>query len=100
VATVGSGTNLDVGDRFGGTTNPFIASGFNAPTYKMLDLRLKKDFTFGQSRFGLSLDGFNVLNTQNLGCYNVFNPADTNFGKAGCTISDPRRVQFGVDVGF
>jgi hypothetical protein len=100
IATIGSGTNLDVGDRFGGTGNPFIAGGFNAPTYKMLDLRLRKDFVLGRSRFGLSLDGFNVLNTQNLGCYNTFNPADANFGKAGCTLSDPRRVQFGLEAGF
>ncbi len=100
IATVGSGTNIDVGDRFGGTGNPLIPGGFNAPTYKMLDLRLKKDFVFGRSRFGLSIDGFNVLNSQNLGCYNTGNPADGGFGKAGCTISDPRRVQFGLDLGF
>ena len=100
VATVGSGTNLDTGDRFGGTGNPFTAAGFNTPTYKMIDLRLKKDFTFGRSRFGLSVDAFNVLNSQNLGCYNLGNVNDANFGKAGCTISDPRRVQFGLELGF
>ncbi|MEO5825921.1 MAG: TonB-dependent receptor [Gemmatimonadales bacterium] len=100
VATVGSGTNLDIGDRNGGTGNPLNAGGFNTPTYKMLDLRLKKDFSFSRYRFGLTLDGFNVLNTQNLGCYNVFNPADQNFGKAGCTISDPRRIQIGAEYGF
>ncbi len=100
VATVGSGTNIDVGDRFGGTGNPLLAGGFNPPTYKMLDLRLRKDFVFGRSRFGLTVDGFNVLNTQNLGCYNTGNPADGNFGKAGCVISDPRRVQFGLEVGY
>ena len=101
VATVASGTNLDVGDRFGGTTNPLTPGGFDTPTYKMLDLRLRKDFSFGRTyRFGLTIDGFNVLNTQNLGCYNTGNPSDGNFGKAGCTISDPRRVQFGLEVGF
>ena len=100
VATIASGTNLDVGDRFGGTGNPLVPGGLDAPTYKMLDLRLRKDFTFGRSRFGLTVDGFNVFNTQNLGCYNVGNVNDANFGKAGCTISDPRRVQFGLEVGF
>lgn len=101
VATVASGTNLDVGDRFGGTSNPLIPGGFNTPTYKMLDLRLRKDFSFGRSyRLGLTIDGFNVLNTQNLGGYNTFNPADANFGKASVTISDPRRVQFGLEIGF
>lgn len=101
VATVASGNNIDVGDRFGGTTNPLIPGGFDTPTYKMLDLRLRKDFSFGRTyRFGLTIDGFNVFNSQNLGCYNTGNPADSNFGKAGCTISDPRRVQFGLEVGF
>ncbi len=102
VATVASGNNLDVGDRFGGTGNPLEPGAFDTPTYKMLDLRLRKDFSFGRTyRFGLTIDGFNVLNSQNLGCYNTGNRADTNnFGKAGCTISDPRRVQFGLDVGF
>jgi hypothetical protein len=100
VATIASGNNLDAGDRFGGTGNPLVPGGFDTPTYKMLDLRLRKDFTFGRSRFGLTVDGFNVFNTQNLGCYNVGNVNDANFGKAGCTISDPRRVQFGLEVGF
>jgi hypothetical protein len=100
VATIASGTNLDTGDRFGGTGNPLTPGGFDTPTYKMLDLRLRKDFVFGRSRFGLTVDGFNVFNTQNLGCYNLGNVNDANFGKAGCTISDPRRVQFGLEVGF
>jgi len=101
VATVASGNNVDVGDRFGGTGNPFEPGAFDTPTYKMLDLRLRKDFVFGRTyRFGLTIDGFNVLNTQNLGCYNTGNRNDANFGKAGCTISDPRRVQFGLEVGF
>jgi hypothetical protein len=100
VATIASGNNLDAGDRFGGTGNPLVPGGFDTPTYKMLDLRLRKDFTFGRSRFGLTVDGFNVFNTQNLGCYNVGNVNDANFGKASCTISDPRRVQFGLEVGF
>ena len=52
VATVASGTNLDIGDRFGGTTNPLIPGGFDTPTYKMLDLRLRKDFIFGRSASG------------------------------------------------
>ncbi|HEX7025160.1 MAG TPA: TonB-dependent receptor, partial [Gemmatimonadales bacterium] len=101
VATIGSGVNYDVGDRFGGTSNPLIPGGFDAPTYKNVDLRLRKDFRFGQSyRLGLTIDGFNVFNTQNLGGYNTFNPSDANFGKAGVTLSDPRRVQFGLEVGF
>ncbi len=95
-----SGTNLDVGDRFGGTGNPLEPGAFDTPTYKMLDLRLRKDFSLGRTRFGLTLDGFNVLNTQNLGCYNTGNRADGNFGKAGCTISDPRRIQIGAEYGF
>lgn len=100
VATVASGANIDVGDRFGGPANPLEPGAFDSPTYKMLDLRLRKDFSFGRSRVGLTIDGFNVLNTQNLGCYNTGNRNDANFGKAGCTISDPRRVQFGMEYTF
>ena len=101
VATIGSGINFDVGDRFGGTTNPLKPGAFNGPTYKNLDLRLRKDFTFAQRyRFGLTIDAFNVFNNQNLGGFNTGNPADPNFGKAGQTISDPRRIQFGLEIGF
>jgi hypothetical protein len=40
---------------------------------------------------------FNAFNYQNLGCYNSVNPANENFGTAGCVISDPRRLQIGLE---
>ena len=43
---------------------------------------------------------FNVFNYQNFGCFNTFNPSDVNFGKANCTVSDPRRLQVGGEYSF
>jgi hypothetical protein len=48
---------------------------------------------------GLTIDMFNVFNWQNLGCWNR-NPQDSNFGNAGCVISDPRRLQIGAEFDF
>ena len=44
LATIGSGVKQDVGDRFGGPGNPFEPGGFDTPTFKNLDVRLRKDF--------------------------------------------------------
>ncbi|HXG44569.1 MAG TPA: TonB-dependent receptor [Gemmatimonadales bacterium] len=104
--TVGSGVKLDVGDRFDNEQDPvnsprFRPGGFDTPTFKNLDLRLRKDFpSFRGTTVGATLDVFNVFNWQNLGCYNTFNPNDPNFGKAGCVISDPRRFQLGFEYNF
>ncbi len=105
--TVGSGGRVDVGDRFAcvgpqeaSCQRNFEPGGFDPPTFKTLDLRLRKDFArFGGSRLGVTVDMFNVFNWQNLGCFNT-NPQDTNFGKAGCVISDPRRLQIGAEFDF
>jgi hypothetical protein len=48
----------------------------------------------------VAVDAFNVFNTMNLGDFIVNNRADANFGKARQVISDPRRIQFGVDYTF
>lgn len=109
--TLGTGTRSDVGDRFGGTTNPLRAGGFqperfsfilsNAWAYRNVDVRFRKDFpAYRGMRTGVAVDVFNLFNHQNLGCYNTFNPSDANFGKAGCVISDPRRAQFTVTYEF
>jgi hypothetical protein len=68
-------------------------------------MRLRKDFpSFGNmaTRIGLTLDVFNVLNHNNLGCYNTNNPSgsDPAFGTAGCTVSDARRYQVGAELNF
>jgi hypothetical protein len=110
--TLGGKQRLDEGcGRFCGSAdyakNPFNAGGFTIPgtfPYQNLDMRLRKDFpTFGNmaTRIGLTLDVFNALNHNNLGCYNTSNPnGDSAFGTAGCTVSDARRYQVGAELNF
>jgi hypothetical protein len=55
---------------------------------------------------------FNVFNTQNLGCFDGTVATPTNppeigvtqpnahYGMAGCVLTDPRRVQFGMSYDF
>jgi hypothetical protein len=106
LVTIGSGAKLDVGDRFNNELDPnspaFVAGGFQTPTFKTVDLRLRKDFpSFAGTTLGITLDLFNAFNTQNLGDFNSFNPSDTaNFGKARNVISDPRRLQIGAEYNF
>jgi hypothetical protein len=109
LATFGGKNRVDVGcTRF---CPYFQAGGFTVPgtfPYQNVDMRLRKDFPrFGRSptAVGLTLDVFNTLNHNNFGCYNtnVTNAAgahDANFGKAGCVVSDARRVQFGAELNF
>lgn len=103
--TLGGKYKLDVGcaTRFCGT-DTYIRGGFTPPgtfPYQNLDLRLRKDFfTRGPQSVGVTLDMFNALNHDNMGCYNVGNKNDVNFGKAGCTVSDARRYQLGAEINF
>ena len=53
----------------------------------------------GGTQLGLTLDMFNVFNYQNFGCYDV-GFGSSNFGKAGCVVSDPRHVQIGAEYRF
>ena len=109
LVTLGSGVKQDVGDRFGNeldpTQRPFAPGGFDSPMFKNVDLRLRKDFpSFGRNTVALTADLFNVFNWKNLGCFNLNSPTtvagNADFGKAGCTISDPRRFQIGAEYGF
>jgi hypothetical protein len=97
--TYGSGVRYDLGGRF---DQNFVAGGGKPKSFKMVDLRLRKDFfSYRGRRLGITADLFNVFNTQNLGCYNNTPvTTDENFGKAGCTISDPRRLQLGTEAKF
>ncbi len=109
VVTLGGKVRQDVGcpARFcgiGTTGNHYQNGGFTAPgtfPYQNVDVRLRKDFPkFGNSSLGLTLDLFNALNHDNLGCYNTGDRAATNFGQATCTVSDARRLQVGAEYNF
>jgi hypothetical protein len=81
------------------------------PWQKDVDLRLRKNFlSVRGNNIGVTASVFNVLNNQNLGCYDGFfgGPgstvgsinANSNFGNAGCVVTDPRRFQFGMQYDF
>jgi hypothetical protein len=48
----------------------------------------------------LTLDLFNALNRDNLGCYQTGDRNADNFGKTDCVVSDARRYQLGAEVNF
>jgi hypothetical protein len=111
LVTLGSGARYDRGDRHGsigrlqaGVGEPerdsFIIP--NAFAYRNVDLRLRKDFArLRGMAAGVTLDAFNVFNFQNLGCYSSQTvTTDGNFGKAGCVVGDPRRLQLGIEYNF
>jgi hypothetical protein len=115
LVTLGGKIRQDVGcpARFcgiGTVGNQYERGGFTAPgtfPYQNVDLRLRKDFPkFGNSSLGVTLDLFNALNHDNMGCYNTGdrNSKDStgkpNFGVATCTISDARRLQIGAEYNF
>jgi len=109
IVTLGGKVRSDVGcpARFcgvGTTGNQYQNGGFTAPgtfPYQNVDLRLRKDFPkFGNSSLGVTLDLFNALNHDNLGCYNTGDRTATNFGQATCTVSDARRLQVGAEYNF
>jgi hypothetical protein len=109
--TLGGKQTFDVGcKRF---CNNYTAGGFTVPgtfPYQNVDTRLRKDLPhFGRTAtsVGLTLDIFNALNHDNLGCYgdnlgNGFNVngSNKNFGLANCTVSDARRYQLGAELSF
>ncbi len=109
--TLSSGAVLDVGcpARFCGPLT-YINGGFTPPkqsdfipgswAYKRIDLKLRKDFPeFSGTQLGVTVDLFNVFNFQNLGCFDVGFNSPTQ-GHGTCVVSDPRRVQLGMEYGF
>ncbi|HJU87808.1 MAG TPA: TonB-dependent receptor [Gemmatimonadaceae bacterium] len=101
--TLGSGVPFDVGDRFANNFQPgagrpekrsFIIP--NAWAYRVVDLRLRKDFVnFRGSSMGVTADLFNAFNYNNFGCFG--NQIDA---QPTCVISDPRRFQIGVQFDY
>ena len=103
VLTLGSGVPQNIGDRYAPDSlpNAFAPGGFDTPMFKNLDLRVRKDFPGPQGgRFSVALDAFNVFNWQNLGGFSTGSRSDANFGNASTVISDPRRIQLGVEYFF
>lgn len=111
LATFGGKYRQDVGcpGRFCGTGDAgeaYERGAFTVPgtfPYQVVDIRLRKGFpTFGRNARGLgvTLDVFNVLNRDNLGCYATGNRTAENFGQPTCVVSDARRYQLGAEVDF
>jgi hypothetical protein len=82
----------------------------NAFAYRRVDLRLNMNLpSIGGNRVSLIADLFNAFNFNNFGCFDEFaggiddtgefNP-NPNFGRPGCVISDPRRLQLGLNYDF
>jgi len=112
--TLGSGTKYDIGGRFDGhdPARRFEAGGFQPPResfilpdawgYRMLDLRLRKDFiSYRGNRAAVTLELFNAFNFQNFGCYAGLDSRDNvSFGTPTCVLSDARRLQLGVEFDY
>ncbi|MEO7220355.1 MAG: carboxypeptidase regulatory-like domain-containing protein [Gemmatimonadaceae bacterium] len=105
LATLGGKIRQDVGCPGRFCTN-YERGGFTAPgtfPYRNVDTRIRKDFPrFGRTAttIGLTVDIFNVLNRDNLGCFNTGNRSDAVFGQPTCTTSDARRYQLGTEITF
>ena len=117
LVTLGSGARLDVGTppRFGGVADStyfpaaFVPPGknffvFGSWAYQRVDLKFRKDFpSMGAGRLGATVDMFNILNAQNFGDYPLNTDATAKtwtVGQPRQVVSDPRRVQIGVDYTF
>ena len=72
--------------------------------YQSWDLRLQKDIPIGRVRVGLVAEGFNLTNHNNYGDFDGFiarlPEVNSTFGKPRRLVTDGRRAQFGVNVGF
>ena len=105
VLTLGGKYNQDVGCPGRFCPADYERGGFTVPgtfPYQNLNLRLRKDFlNLGTANsVGVTADVFNALNHTNLGCYDTGSRTNPNFGKAGCVVTDARRVQLGAQVDF
>jgi hypothetical protein len=117
LVTLGSGARNDIGTapRFGGVQDStYFAGGFSPPTrkflliggwaYRRVDVRFRKDFPkISGTSLSVVADVFNVFNFQNFGDYNItVVPAQHTFtvGAPRQVVSDPRRLQIGLEYTF
>jgi hypothetical protein len=115
--TLGSGARQDVGThpRFGGVLDStYFPSAFQPPqrnflflggwAYRRVDIRLRKDFPeIHGTSLGVTADVFNVFNYMNFTNYPFSVNASQrtwSVGQPNDLISDPRRVQIGVEYNF
>ena len=73
--------------------------------YRSVDLRLEKIFKVGATQqASVALEGFNIFDYTNFGCYEGFIPpapeVNARFGQPNCTLGNSRRLQLGVRYGF
>jgi hypothetical protein len=110
---LGSGLGYTIQDSslgFGpGQTKILLFTGKQTGTfpYQEWDVQLGKDFFVTQNaHLGVRAGVFNVTNHANYGCFDGFiapltDPGpNKNFGKPGCTVTQPRLLQVGATVGF
>jgi outer membrane receptor protein involved in Fe transport len=111
IATFGGKYTQDVGCPSRFCSAAYQRGGFEVPglfPYQNVNLRLRKDFlNLGTTKsFGLTLDLFNALSHNNLGCYdtgarlNGDGTPNPNFGRANCVVTDARRIQVGAQADF
>ncbi|MFY9551203.1 MAG: TonB-dependent receptor [Thermoanaerobaculia bacterium] len=101
-------TITDASEGFGfGQFKVRLNDGFQQGTlpFQQWDLALQKDVYFTQqARVGVRASVFNLTNHNNYGCFDGFIPpageTNANFGTPDCLIVQPRRFQFGLQVGF
>lgn len=73
--------------------------------YQSWDFRLQKEFPIaGTVALGIVAEVFNATNHDNFGCFEGFiarlPEVNARFGEPNCTVTQPRRLQFGLTVGF
>jgi hypothetical protein len=111
IATFGGKYTQDVGCPGRFCPAVYERGGFTVPglfPYQNVNARFRKDFlNFGTAKsFGVTLDVFNALNRDNLGCYdtgsrlNNDKTPNPNFGRANCVVTDARRYQVGAQYDF
>src|SRR6266576_3747410 len=115
LVTLGSGGRQDVGThpRVGGIPDStYFPAAFQPPqrnffifgawAYRRVDVKLRKDFpAMGRTRIAASLDIFNVFNYMNFTDYPfIVNNGTWSVGQPRQVLSDPRRIQLGVEYTF
>ncbi len=105
IGTFGGKYRQDVGGAGRFNQGGYVQGGFTVPglfPYQNVNLRLRKDFyRLGTTQaVGVTLDLFNALNHNNLGCYDTGDPKNKTFGTAGCALTDARRIQIGAQYDF